>query len=337
MLAISKPKSTNPDYAKPVVVYADKDYKGTHQELDVGKYEFSRLTVGGNGLNSIKVPDGKRIILHDSKDFEGTRLIITEDTPQVEAAFKDKTAALVVELSVRVFTAKDYGGEGMSVGTGQYNAADLAMGVATIASAKVAPGMALTLFEKPGFEGKRITITEDTPSWEAAFGTAAGSMILGLNRVEVPELMYAFGSTVGLKAVKFEMFLGVAADGSVDAGSQTIGEDQKLVLEASGKTRHPTFMCYGDIISFKTAGGRYITVDSAGNLSATAGEPGEGARFEVQPCGDTENEIAVGGKDMIALKACANDLLLVGSWVGNARASEKYFRSRISWQMVLNV
>lgn len=178
-------KTANPDYEKPVVIYRDKNYGGESQELGPGRYAFDKLEIGNDTLSSIKVPDGKMVVLHDRADYMGDKAIVVKDSPDL-GQFNDKTSAVVVQIAAEVFKDRDYKSESQTLPLGRYNLADLDIGNETVSSLKVPPGLYVTLFDGPDLSGEKMTFFDDSPFVGEEMNDRTSSIAVGLARTVIP-------------------------------------------------------------------------------------------------------------------------------------------------------
>lgn len=82
-----------------VVIYADANYQGASNELGVGSYELSTLSIGNDMLSSLKVPLGMKVTLYEHAEFTGRTKTFSSDTAWVGDEFNDLTSSIKVELA----------------------------------------------------------------------------------------------------------------------------------------------------------------------------------------------------------------------------------------------
>ena len=64
-----------------VVLYSACDYKGTSVSVGIGGFDISKLTLTSDKINSIRIPQGMKIILYESIGLTGRQVIIDFDVP----------------------------------------------------------------------------------------------------------------------------------------------------------------------------------------------------------------------------------------------------------------
>jgi hypothetical protein len=81
-----------------VVIYSDRDYQGTSQELEPGRYDVNQVAIGNDRLSSLKVPSGLRVILYEHGGFQGRSKVFASDTPYVGDDFNDFASSLEIQV-----------------------------------------------------------------------------------------------------------------------------------------------------------------------------------------------------------------------------------------------
>jgi hypothetical protein len=151
-----------------VTLFRD-DHSGVSKKLTVGKYTSSQLGIGNDMLSSIEVPRGLQVTLYEHDAFQGRSAVLRGNANTnffVSNAFNDVTSSVIVEEvystqpTVTVYT-DNFDGGAQSLTPGRYALKDLEFGGDQISSARVPPGMRLTLFEQDGFKGQSLTAERD--------------------------------------------------------------------------------------------------------------------------------------------------------------------------------
>ncbi len=70
-----------------VIIYSDANYRGISQELEPGRYDYDKLTIGQDSLSSLRVPAKMRVILYEHPGFTGQSKEFTSNTPYVGGDF----------------------------------------------------------------------------------------------------------------------------------------------------------------------------------------------------------------------------------------------------------
>jgi hypothetical protein len=157
-----------------VVIFADADFSGRSEPLDVGDYDSNELGIGNDRISSVHVAPGYRVILFKNSHFSGKTRVLTEDAGQL-GNFNDETSSIRVERISRhddqqppvvIFSNSNYKGRSQALGPGAYDREDLQIGNNKLSSLRVAPGCQATLFEGEHYSGKSAVVTGDAPSVE---------------------------------------------------------------------------------------------------------------------------------------------------------------------------
>jgi Dyp-type peroxidase family len=77
-----------------VIVYEDSEYRGSTQNLDIGRYDFGQIQ--DDSISSLRVPAGVMVTLYSDPGFSGASKTFTQDTPYVGDDFNDRTSSIVV-------------------------------------------------------------------------------------------------------------------------------------------------------------------------------------------------------------------------------------------------
>ncbi len=154
---------------KVVKIYADANYQGNSQNLEIGSYNINQLTIGNDQLSSIKVPKGFVVTLYSDANFSGKTMPVTQDTPYVGNQFNDTISSIKVEFIgsddnvVKIYTDANYQGKSQDLKAGNYNISQLNIGNDQLSSIKVPKGFVVTLYADANFTGKTMKVTQDTP------------------------------------------------------------------------------------------------------------------------------------------------------------------------------
>jgi hypothetical protein len=188
----SRVTTTNPDGGTPpapsdkVVVYDDSQYRGSSQELGVGRYDWGQIH--NDAISSLRVPAGMRVTLYTDTHFQGGSKTFTQDTPYVGDDFNDRTSSIQVESGtagtphaptggvVVVYDDSQYRGYRQELGAGSYGWGQIHND--TISSLRVPAGMSVTLYTDTHFQGRSKTFTKDTPYVGDDFNDQTSSIVV---------------------------------------------------------------------------------------------------------------------------------------------------------------
>jgi hypothetical protein len=155
----------------PITIYVDCDYQGRSQELSEGYHDGSQLGIGSGTLSSLKLKSGYGVILYDQYGFRGHEDTWTNSVGCL-GDFKKKTMSLYVyrtgnysnnypkaskgggnSYPVTVYQDCDYNGNSQGLSAGYHDVNQLGIGGRNLSSLRLAPGYAITLYDKKGFTG----------------------------------------------------------------------------------------------------------------------------------------------------------------------------------------
>ena len=145
-----------------VTLYADPNFTGTKLTLGVGHHNLAALAIGQDTVSSLKVPTGWRITLFADADAAGASLTFSADAASV-AALNNRTSSVIVErgaafAGVTLHESDHFGGREQRLSEGTHDAATLQFR-GTISSVKVPQGLRVSLYDQPGFAGRKLVLT----------------------------------------------------------------------------------------------------------------------------------------------------------------------------------
>lgn len=172
-----------------VILYSRTGYRGTSESFSRDDRRLGDNRIGNDGPVSIRVRRGCRAELYEHYDFEGMRVLVTEDIPDLARTRLGRNEV----SSLKVSCGRPAGGGGDDVNTGsdrnlgsrkgalvfaesRYHGrfqffdgpvADLSttkVGGKSISSFKVADGCRLILFTERDFQGKRMVLRDESQS-----------------------------------------------------------------------------------------------------------------------------------------------------------------------------
>ena len=145
-----------------VTLYADPNFTGTKLTLGVGHHNLAALAIGQDTVSSLKVPTGWRITLFADADAAGASLTFSADAASV-AALNNRASSVIVErgaafAGVTLHESDHFGGREQRLSEGTHDAATLQFR-GTISSVKVPQGLRVSLYDQPGFAGRKLVLT----------------------------------------------------------------------------------------------------------------------------------------------------------------------------------
>lgn len=151
-------------------LYHAGNYEQFSITLDEGNYDekYIAANIGVNSISSVKlISKTPSIILFDGPDdFAGRQHKLTENVADLRVVgFNDRANSIRVLSGVwSLYHASDYKGWYITLGVGDYDEAYIRekIGINVISSAQQA---SIILYDAPGFKGKEIKLTEDTPTF----------------------------------------------------------------------------------------------------------------------------------------------------------------------------
>jgi uncharacterized protein YkwD len=81
-----------------IIVYTQVKYQGNSQRFKIGRYNMSQITVGNDAIQSIKIPEGLRVVLFENANFQGETFTLTQDAASL-GNFNNQVSSLIVESS----------------------------------------------------------------------------------------------------------------------------------------------------------------------------------------------------------------------------------------------
>lgn len=168
-----------------VILYSDANYSGSTKFLDLGKYntqelglrkdqvnpliataqQLAQVGIGNDGLSSLRVPAGYKVVLYEHGDFSGRTMVCVADTPSVGESVNDRISSIAVEQlgtpKVILYTDQNHAGWSQELEEGDHP--NLALGNDTVTSLRVPDGYKVTLYEHGDFSGRHLICVADTP------------------------------------------------------------------------------------------------------------------------------------------------------------------------------
>lgn len=181
-------------HAQQVSVFTD-DFSGSHVDLEVGRYDYKKLTVNGAGsIASFKVPTGLKVTLFAKDNFQGNSLVITKDISAQDLKSKGfgwntlNFPSMIIERAplqpagpfVTIYQ-DNFSGAYTFLGPGKYEFADFGFGNDQLSSMKIPKGLKVLLFEHAAFQGRSIEFANDVSADDLIknkFNDQASSLIV---------------------------------------------------------------------------------------------------------------------------------------------------------------
>ncbi|MFZ2726769.1 MAG: RICIN domain-containing protein, partial [Methylococcaceae bacterium] len=313
-----RPKSVI--YQPKAIIYQHANYGGASQAFGVGSYDIGDLSFGNDQVSSLKVPAGVRVTLFEHANFRGNKWVFTADTSYVGDTINDKTSGVMVEKIATFYMDANYQGSSVILGVGRYSMAAIGLPNDNISSLKVPQGLIVTIYEHADFQGNFRTYYEDCSFVGADFNDKTSSIIIKQIGVIVPEKVLRFGNSIQLKTC-YGKWITAKTDGSVSANSTSAGSTETFSLVRSGTTTDNSLISFGDIVSLKTTGAKYLSALSNGDVNAQASAIGDAERWVVVRAGATASNSFLAIDDNIALRSLSFNRYLVAETSGDANAN----------------
>ena len=149
-----------------VIIYTDVNYTGINQILLEGSYDVNNMGVPNDSIRSVKVSPGYRVLLYEDANFQGKKLTLERDSPNLNTTTSSLKVEKIANLQfpVNVFTGINYTGSSNGFIEGKYDINSLGVPNDSIKSIKVASGYKVTLYEDANFQGKTVIIDKDKAS-----------------------------------------------------------------------------------------------------------------------------------------------------------------------------
>lgn len=149
-----------------VILYIENDYSGESASLVEGKYDQDNLGIPANSLSSLKIPVGFKATLYDKGGFQGRKLELTADTPNLlimvgGSNFNNKTSSIKIEKIPVLYEEIDLSGAAISIDEGEYKPSQLntlGMHANRLSSLKVPVGFKVTLYDRGDFSGRKLEL-----------------------------------------------------------------------------------------------------------------------------------------------------------------------------------
>lgn len=245
-----------------VIIYADANYLGTSQVLDIGRYDIASLTIGNDKLSSFRVPSGWRVTLYQHSKFSGTSQTHTTDSAYV-GSFNDVASSLVVEIDqVIVYSEANYAGTSQTLGVGSHNMAALTIGNDVISSLRVPAGWKVTLYQHSNFGGTAVSYLQDTTALGAYDNWTSSIVVESLSDTFVPVTDQDYTLTTSHSSML----------ASVSDASQQVGKYIVQATSNGGTNQHFRFVASDSGYYYLLArhSGQAMQVEGS---STTAGAP----------------------------------------------------------------
>ena len=190
-----------PDPSLPIIIetevlfYEGQNFTGKSYRL--GKNAFATLdgtNIPDESINSIKIPDGLKVVLFQHKNFAGSQLPLTKSVSSLGTnQFANKMSSVYVTDAsddkiptvdapqVTFYEGVDYNGGGYPLGKGQFANVLEGSGVPNdaINAISIPPGFKVILFQHWHFEGKQLVLTESSPNLgKFSFGSILSSVFI---------------------------------------------------------------------------------------------------------------------------------------------------------------
>ncbi|MCB9759536.1 MAG: hypothetical protein H6739_06820 [Alphaproteobacteria bacterium] len=223
------------------VVCQGLNYGNPSNHVRVGAYgHVSDVLSGGNDkIRSVRVPRGMTVVLYEHANFKGRQLVLFEDTPELDAWWRENVSSLRV----------------------------LPMGVAIPHDALRFGGQIALQYSMPTFGQSFLSGGDD--------GVArVGSALQDEQRFTVERAgqtrlksQICFGDHIALRTHAGK-YLSAQQNGTWEANRDAVGGWETFKIERAGHTISDIFVSPGDTIALKTWHGTYLT-GSTGASSPT--------------------------------------------------------------------
>ncbi len=148
--------------AQGVTIFTDPSFAGKSVTLGVGHHNLAALAIGQDSVSSLKVPAGWRITLFADADARGLATTYAADTASL-ARMNDRASSAIVErgaswAGISLHENDHFGGREQRLAEGRHDAAALQF-KGSVSSVKVPPGLSVSLYDQPGFAGRKLVLT----------------------------------------------------------------------------------------------------------------------------------------------------------------------------------
>lgn len=152
------------------LVFAESRYNGRFQFFDGPVADLSGEKIGGKSISSFKVADGCRLILFTERDFQGKRMILSDESPSLlrTELGPDTASSLIVSCGgsrrgVTLFADSQFRGKQEELSRDVARLEDTPLGKNRLGSLLIPPGCRVTLYRQPDFRGTSLSLDQDTP------------------------------------------------------------------------------------------------------------------------------------------------------------------------------
>ena len=287
-------------------IYEHGNYAGRAEEIGIGSYDMATLTIGNDTLSSLRVPEGLRVTLYQHPNFQGATRSFSADTSWVGNDFNDQTSAILVEPVITVYEHGSFQGRSQQFGVGTFDMDQLSgVGNDVISSIKVPYGLMAILYEHANFTGRFRIFTESAVWLGDDFNDITSSIVVKAIGAEIPIGALEYGNSVVLRSNR-DGFMSAGSNGNVSANTETIAAGEQFTIVRSGASRFKNYVCYGDIVSFRSAQNKYVGVDATGQVMVNRDTIGEAEKWMMLRSGDSISQVFVAPGDGISLRSNAN-------------------------------
>ncbi|MEO1376506.1 MAG: hypothetical protein AAFW70_19855 [Cyanobacteria bacterium J06635_10] len=95
-LNIAEVLSIKVRYENKIIVYEHYNYDGNSQELEIGDYNTSNLTIGDKLISSVMIPPGMIVTFYEGGNFQGDFQVLWQDTPNFDFDFSNGVSSIKV-------------------------------------------------------------------------------------------------------------------------------------------------------------------------------------------------------------------------------------------------
>jgi hypothetical protein len=307
---LSEVRPTTVVFDKKAILYDTIGFTGRSQEVGLGSWDLSQLTLANDSVSSVRVPAGLRVTLYQDVNFRGTHVSYTSDTSTL-GTFNKQTSSVLVEKVASFYTDVNYGGTAVHLGVGRYDLSKIGLPNDTVSSIKVPHGLLVTLYQDVGFAGDYRNYFEDTPSLVPSnFNDKASSIVIKHIGVAVPSKVLKFGDTLQLRTAH-NKYVMAHSDGRLLGSATTASTWEQFIVVRAGATTHNSLLSYGDVIALKSAHGKYMMAEADGRAHANGTTIGPSTQWQIIRSGVSKASTFVTHGDTISLRSVAYNKYVV--------------------------
>ena len=160
--------------AEGVLLYADINYSGDFFPAGVGAIADLATTNWSQRISSLRIPQGRTVILYEGTDFTGAYITLTADAADLRSPpggenWNDRARSLKIcnggcpaPEDIRFYADINYSGEMFSRSGGEITDLAATNWSQRISSLRIPQGRTVVLYEGTDFTGAYITLTADT-------------------------------------------------------------------------------------------------------------------------------------------------------------------------------